>query len=436
MSARTLNALVLGALGAAAIILGLILFTGGTTHTLRAGFDNVIQLTPGQQVRIAGRPVGELGKIKLVQGQAVVEIKITDDDAWPLPKGTTARSRWGSTTAYLTRYVELYPGPKDAGNLEDGAILTSRTAFELDESYRIFKQDTDRQTSRLLSSLGDGLEDEGDDLNRGLAAAPRGLDAVGDLARELAADEERLRTLAVAGDETTSALAAQSEDLKALITNAAGTVQEFAAHTQAQQQALDRAPKTFDQTTGTLSRLDTSLDKLDALVSDIRPGAPALRDLATTARGTLSELRTVSPLVSSTLDKGTVAAPRLTRLFNTAAPFFPNARRALTTFNPMFDCLRPYGPEIAGFLETWTGQLKNYDAFGHYARSFPLTVIPALPPGTGNTSEAALNLQQGTLTYAMPRAPGLNAGKPWLRPQCGTGPDSLNANKDPEAGNR
>jgi len=431
--ARTPNVLAASALAGAVILIALVAFTGGTRHTLLAGFDNAVQLTKGQQVRIAGRSVGKLGDIELVDGHARVEIEITDDDVWPLPKGTTARSRWGSTTAYLTRYVELYPGAADAGDLQDGAIIRAQTVEELDESYRIFRGDTDKHTQRLLESLGEGLDKQGDDLARGLAAAPRGLEAAGDLTHELAADEERLRTLAAAGDRTTTALAQQSGELRELVSSAAGTIQEFAEHTRAQQQALDRAPRTFDVTTATMARLDTSLDGLDGLVDDLRPGAPALRALARKARGTLSRLRAEAPLVSSTLDRGSVAAPGLKRLFDTAIPFFPDATAALKTFNPMLACLRPYGPEIAGFLSTWSGQLKNYDASGHYARSFPVTVIPALLPGTSNTSEQALTLQPGKLTYAMPRPPGLNAGKPWLQPECGAGADALDASKDPEA---
>lgn len=414
---------------AAALLLAL---TGGSGHTLYAGFDNVSQIAEGQEVHIAGRPAGQVAAIELVDGQATATLEV-DDDVWPLPKGTTARPRWGSTTSYLSRYIELYPGKADAGNLSDGAILSrNRSAVELDEAFRIFRGKTDEHTRALVDELGDTLHGQGDDLKRGVAAAPRGLDATGDLLRELSADEERLRTLAVSGDRATTALASRADDLRALVSSAAGTVEELAEHTRAQQESLDRAPRTFDASTLTLARLDTSLSHLDALVADVRPGAPALRSLAETTRGTLSELRRVAPLAASTLDRGTAAAPRLVRLFDTATPFFPDAKAALETFNPMLACLRPYGPEIAGFLETWTGQIKNYDAEGHYARSFPLTVIPALLPGTMNSPTQALALAPG-LTYAMPRPPGLNAGKPWLQPQCGAGDAALDPSKDPEA---
>ena len=58
-----------------------------------ATFDSAIQITSGQQVRVAGRKVGEVGDVKLVGGRAVVQLNITDDSVWPLPRRTRARIR-------------------------------------------------------------------------------------------------------------------------------------------------------------------------------------------------------------------------------------------------------------------------------------------------------------------------------------------------------
>src|SRR5256885_1047562 len=86
-------------IGVGALIIG---NSASGGHTLRASFDNVIQLTDGQQVRMAGRRVGELKKIDLVAGRPVVTLQV-GDSVWPLPRGTRARIRWGSTTSYTLR---------------------------------------------------------------------------------------------------------------------------------------------------------------------------------------------------------------------------------------------------------------------------------------------------------------------------------------------
>lgn len=423
-------------LGSGALILERIAL-GGDGRTLRAGFDSVVQVTEGQEVRMAGRKVGNVEKVTLVNGQPVLELEISDGDVWPLPRGTSARIRYGSTTSYLNRYVELLPGKSTAPDLKDDAVLAraeNLTPFELDRAYRIFRGRTKKDVSRLLGRLAATFGDRKTELRRGLRAAPGGLDETAGLLRELSANEASLRTLVRSGDRTLGALAARDRDLRSLISNAARTFDEFAEHTEAQQQALDRAPEAFDATTTTLARLDGSLDRLDGLVSDLKPATGPLRTFARSSRGAFAELRSFAPLASATLRTGTESAPRIGRLLDRGTPFLPRLGGVLGQLDPMLACVRPYGPEIAGFVSTWAGFAKNYDTDGHYARSFSLGTSANLLPGTPSNSEEVVAATE--LTYAMPRPPGLNAGKPWFIPECGYGRDAVDASKDPEGAGR
>jgi phospholipid/cholesterol/gamma-HCH transport system substrate-binding protein len=434
---RTRTAVLGATAGLGVIVIVFILVSllgGGSSHSLYAGFDNAIQMVPGQQVRIAGRPVGQIASVKLFDGRPVVKLSITDDSVWPLPRGTYAVSRWGSTTAYLGRYTELIPGPKGNPPLPDGGILTQQqdqTAFELDQAYNLFRGRTAADASKVLTRLGATLHTQGPAIQRGLAASPSGLNQAADLMSSLSTNDYDLRTLATAGDRTVTALAERSTQLQGLVSHAAGTFQTFAQHTTAEQQALDRAPRTFSRADSTLARLDTSLTGLRTLVDDLRPGAPALARLAGTAASALHALRVVAPQATQTLRSGISAAPAISRLFATGTSVFPSATKALSTFAPMFACLRPYTPDIAGFLTTWPGFTSHYDAGGHYGRAFELTVIPALYPGTVLNSQQALALSPG-MTYAFPRPPGMNDGHPYFVPQCGITPAALDPADDPE----
>ena len=422
------------AVAAVAILIGIL--SGGKTHTLLAGFDNAIQMTPGQELRMAGRPVGEIGSIKLDKqsGTSVVTLKVTDSAVWPLPQGTYAVARWGSTTAYLGRYTELIPGPKGNPPLPDGGILTPQqdlSAFELDQAYNLVRGRTAGDLTNLLDRLGPSFHGQGPTIRSGLAAAPTGLSPAADVLQQLASNTYDLTTLANVGNSTLGALASRAGDLSHVATDAAGTFQAFADHTVAEQQALDKAPQAFSTATSTLNRLDTSLNGLTTLVNDIRPGAPALAHLAGVAANALTTLRTVAPQATATLNTGSAAAPKLSTLLATGDTFMPSAASALGTFTPMLSCIRPYGPDIAGFLTTWAGITSHYDAGGHYGRAFELTVIPALYPGTLFNSQQAMAQSPG-LTYAFPRPPGMNDGHPYFIPQCGVTQDALNPAKDPE----
>jgi virulence factor Mce-like protein len=425
----------LGVVVVAAVVILASALGGGASHTLRASFEGAEQLAPGMELRMAGRKIGEVGKIETGDGRAIVELDVREDGVWPLHRGTTAGTRWGSTTSLAYRYIELHAGPSSAPKLPDNGLLTAaetRTPVELDESYRIFRGRTKGDLSKLVSELGDTLDGRGRALREGLRDTPAGLNGFADLLRELGADTNALRTLIVAGDSATSALASRRGDLGGLVDQAAATFDELAQHARAQQRALDRAPRAFSESTTTLRRLDTSLVGLQALVDDLGPGARQLRALARPARRALAELRDVVPLATSALRSGRKASPGIKSLLATGTDFLPDVGNVLGQLEPMFGCLRPYAPELAGNLATWTGYNKNFDQGGHYARTFPLIANPLIIPGTPLNSQQITTILSGRMNYAMPRPPGLNAGTPWFQPQCGAGPDSVDASKDPE----
>lgn len=428
--------IVAGALAAAVVIVAIVAIGGGSGgHRLRAVFESSEQLAPGQELRIAGRKVGRVGSIELADGHAIVDLNVNDGAVWPLPAGTTAAIRWGSTTSLAYRYVELHPGKASAPALPNNAILPlsqTKTAVELDTSYRIFRGRTRGDLKAVVTEAGETLNHQGKTLARGLHAAPGGLDETAQLLGQLSADRHALDTLVVSGDRVTSALDQREGDLQKLFENTAATFDEFARHTAAERASLDRAPRAFTTATGTLRKLNTSLVGLRALTDDLAPGAKSLRVLATPLHGAVAQLRAVVGPATSALRKGAAASPYLSNLLGEGSRFLPKLSNVLNQFEPMLACLRPYAPELAGMLSTWTGYNRNYDNGGHYARTFPLLANAALLPGTPLNSKQITDVFNGHLFYAMPRPPGLNAGKPWFQPQCDAGPDSLDPSKDPE----
>lgn len=439
-------------LAVGASVVGVLALAGGvcalytplcdSEHTVRATFDRANQLVWGQEVRLGGRKVGEIKSVEEVNGHAVVELKISDDEAWPLRRGTLARARFGSTTSYVWRYIELVPGPAEAPALADGGVLgrtETVTPFEYDDTFRIFRGRTDDDLRKLVGGLGDTLGERGPALGRAFRDAPGGIDESRKLVRELGASEEALRLLVVSGDRTTSALAARDTELRSLVSNLAETFDEFAEHADDQRVALDRLPETFRTSTVTLGRLDRSLVLLDALLEDLQPGARELRKLAPPLQTVLIELSHFAPLATETLSRGTRAAPPLTRFLEVGTDRVPQLGNVLGQLEPMVGCLRPYGPEIAGTLSDWTGFGMNYDEYGHYVHGVPLQSNPLLNAGSKLDSEQTVKASGGRLLYAMPRPPGLNAaqgigrGEPFFQPQCGAGRESLDAGKDPEA---
>jgi hypothetical protein len=128
----------------------------------------------------------------------------------------------------------------------------------------------------------------------------------------------------------------------------------------------------------------------------------------------------------------------------------PKVKSALSQLAPMVACIRPYAPDLgdalvagAEWMETYvrvppngtpgityTGPADGSDVDQHGVR--------AMPEASLATDHAVVGLSTPTFIaaagkgYAEPRPPGLSTGQPWFQPQCGYGPNSVNAADDPE----
>src|SRR4051812_48116868 len=79
---------------AALTVLYLLLFGTGSSYTVTASFESPPQLVKGNRVDVAGVPVGSVKQISLSDdGQALVEMEISDSAYAPLPDGTHATIR-------------------------------------------------------------------------------------------------------------------------------------------------------------------------------------------------------------------------------------------------------------------------------------------------------------------------------------------------------
>ena len=84
-------AAVLALLGAVIVVLLLVL-GGGSSYTVTAEFQSASQLVKGNNVSVAGVPVGSIKEISLSDdGQALVKMEVSDSAYTPLPGLERAR---------------------------------------------------------------------------------------------------------------------------------------------------------------------------------------------------------------------------------------------------------------------------------------------------------------------------------------------------------
>src|SRR5436190_23110957 len=108
-----MSALVLGIALAGFVLLG----SGGGGHTYHLLFQDASGLVNGNQVLVAGQPIGGVNDVALTDdGQA--EITINVDRA--LHNGTTAAIHATSLSGIANKYVSIDPGPDSSPELADG----------------------------------------------------------------------------------------------------------------------------------------------------------------------------------------------------------------------------------------------------------------------------------------------------------------------------
>ncbi|MCP2334778.1 MCE family protein [Actinomadura rupiterrae] len=127
-------------------------------YKLTAQFDDVTGLLTGDQVKIAGTPVGQVRSIKVKQGRAVVGMAVDKDVK--LPDDSTAAIRWRNVLGQRVVYLE--PG-QSRGMLHGGdRVPHTRSVVDLGEIVNALQPLTNNldpnQLNRILFALSQALD--------------------------------------------------------------------------------------------------------------------------------------------------------------------------------------------------------------------------------------------------------------------------------------
>jgi ABC-type transporter Mla subunit MlaD len=388
-------------------------------HQVRAVFAEAPDLYTGEDVQVDGIDAGKVTSVNYSDGTAIIGVGVQDMSYWPLHQGTTVTLRYGTTVGNGTRYIQLDPGPESAPPIPENGIITENHtvgSVEFDQLFNAFNRPTRAQFQGAMAGIGGVVATRTGQIGAGVDQTGPALRSIAGFASALAYDQHSLESLVISGAEVTSALSAHDAQISDLVSNAAGTFNAFASDTSGLAGSIDQLPATLTQARGTLARLDTSISHLNRFVTDLAPGASRLEALSSNLLRAMTDLRTTIPIADRTLAAGTRAAPRITALLQVAQPFSSVAAPALTSLAPMVACVRPYAPELAGLLSTWSSWTQGYDGLGHVGRLW----ANAGPSSVTSTPLTPQQFVQATgQGYALIRPPGYNAGRPAFNPDCG-----------------
>lgn len=341
----------------------------------------------GGSVLMRGHRVGKVSEIGVLDGRATVEVEIDADHA-PLPSGTTARIVWESVLG--ARVVELDPGDSDAAPLRSGQLVTGNSeAVDVDDLLATLDEPTRAALKRLLGRLDATLGSERStaDLNQMITEAGPTVQALGQLMQSIGQDGPALRRLVTQLADVTGTVAKRDEQLAATVDQLDVLARSVASERDQLSQTLASLPGTVASATSALEGVPGPAANTGKLLDEIEPATARLPEISALARQVLVDARPALELLPGTLRDADRLLQVTPALLGEGNALLPEVDEALQTVNPMIDFLRPYTPELVGWLSNWNGVFGSRDAVGHYARALITTSasavdnLPAVPIG-------------------------------------------------------
>ncbi len=273
---------------------------GSDFYTLNAEFSTAQAVTPGQgqSVDIAGVKVGEISTVDLVNGRAVVQMKIQRKYS-KIYNNASILLR--PKTGLKDMILELDPGTATAGRVKDnGTIPVSSTLPDInaDEILAQLDGDTRDYLRVLLAGAGQGLKNNG----RTLSATFRRFEPTARdgllITQKLAERRRNLARVIHNFSLLSQELASRDDDLARWVESSNAVFARFAAQDANVRATLRELPPTLQTTSTALAKADRLGRVLGPTLQALRPTA---RNLGPTLIAVRPFLRETTPITRDQL---------------------------------------------------------------------------------------------------------------------------------------
>ncbi len=277
------RAAAIGAVAIAVIAVAVILLSGGPSYKVYAIFQNASQIVSGDQVTVAGNPIGTVGSLTLTpQGEAKLELDISNSTYEPLREGTIATVRDPSLTSIANRYVDLRLPPQSAPTIPNGGTISTAytdSAVDLDQLFNTLDQPTRRALQEVIQGSAAQFNGRASQAQAAWQYLNPSVDAASTLFSELNRDTGRFTNFLVKTSNLFSDIATRQSDLSGLVQNLSTTTGALANQHIALGQSIQDLPPFMRLANTTFVNLRSALDDLKPLVDDSKPVAPKLQQL-------------------------------------------------------------------------------------------------------------------------------------------------------------
>lgn len=252
-------------------------------------------VTPGQgqTVQVAGVKVGDIGKLRLEEGRAIVTLELLPEHEGLVRADATALLR--SRTGLKDMLLEIAPG-RGRPLREGERISAEGTApdVDLDEILAVVDGDTRAYLQLLINGAGQGLRGRGRDVGEALRRLGPLHRDVARVTGAMARRRRGLRRLVTRYGSLSTELGRSDRDLVRLVRATDATFQAVASRRQDLSRAVALLPGTLRESQATLDRVAALSRELPPTVQALRP---AVRRLGPVSRAALPLVREATPIL-------------------------------------------------------------------------------------------------------------------------------------------
>jgi len=388
---------------ATALVGGGLMLSSANDYEVSVVVPNANNLINGGSVMRDGYRAGTIKDITVVDGKAKLRLEL-DEDFGKLHEGVRADVLWKGTIG--ERLITLTDGPKKNAEIPSGALLTNVASepVEMAEVLAALDEPTRKNLNTFIKSVNATTSGHEEDMQAALTTAGPAIEQLGGLLGDLGTDGEAIRQILTQSNRTMGILANRQETLSQVVNNLSDMSSTVVSRRKELGQTLETLPEVLEEGQKTFDEVPDAVDETIPLLEDLEPATENLAETSKHLKPVLQDLRPAVKDLRPALGSLARLLNETPALMDAGKATFPDIDKALTTAQPMVRFLRPYTPEVVGWLSNWGSLAGNYDSNGHYARFHILngaeSVIPAVAKGPGVTQ----NLRP---------KPGDPVGQPW-----------------------
>lgn len=375
---------------------------GDEDYEVQFVMPSAAQLIDGAPVWVEGQQAGNISGLRAEDGKAIVTVAVSDEYA-PLHEGTTSRVEWQSVLG--ERVVAINPGPQQNPTIPSGAMYEAESGqMEVDQVLNALDEPTRKRLQSLLQGLAETTDGREQAMRQTLKTAGPTVQALGQILEAVGRDGPAIRDLVTQLRSMSKALASQHGQLSDSVSNLTRFTGTMAEQQQQLKKGLAELPPTLDVARDTLDDVPKAVDATTPLLSELGPVSQKLGSVSRDLSPVLKDLRPSVAQLRPTLEATQLLLNHTPGLLDAAHGTFPRATAMMRQYAPAVYWLRPYTPELVGWLHNWGQNFAGYDSQGHFWSA-------GLSPGaTGNNNQPSGGAPPHKVEDP---PPGDAVGQPW-----------------------